>query len=292
MTNTLTLHGASTALFSTWFMVEEWGVLFDCGDGVSAALMHKARKVRHVFLSHPDRDHISGMLQFHQLYGGSHLRIYYPADAGSFAPLAEFCTRFDPQITGTTWVPLTAGDVVDIGKGRSVRAIENGHIRGIKPGIRSLSFIVQQSVRKLRAEHHGKTGPEIAALRKAGGNDAITDLSVSVPLIYGADTPVETDGRYDDADILIHEATFLNHDDGSPDDPRRFKHSMLDDVLAMVATTRVRHLVLTHFSSRYSAAQINGAVRAGAEAHSLTCAISLVLPGMVSRDILSDTLPL
>ncbi len=271
-------------------MVEEWGVLFDCGDGVSAALMHKARKIRHVFLSHPDRDHISGMLQFHQLYGGPQLRIYYPADAGSFAPLAGFCRRFDPQIKGTAWIPITAGDVVDIGKGRRVRAIENGHMRGIKPGIRSLSFIVEQSVRKLRAGHIGKPGPEIAALRKALGEDAITDLSVSVPLIYSADTPVETDGRYHHADILIHEATFLNHDDGSPDDPRRFKHSMLDDVLAMVATTNVRHLVLTHFSSRYSAEQIVGAVEAGAAAHGLTCAISLVLPGVVSRDILGETL--
>ena len=40
----------STALFSTWFFVEELGLLFDAGDGVTANLMQKSRKVKQVFI--------------------------------------------------------------------------------------------------------------------------------------------------------------------------------------------------------------------------------------------------
>lgn len=78
----LTITGYSTALFSTWYFVEELGILFDCGDGVSAALLQKARKVEHVFISHADRDHLAGLLQFNQLLiheatflgGGEHIK--------------------------------------------------------------------------------------------------------------------------------------------------------------------------------------------------------------------------
>ncbi len=42
----LTLTGYSTALFSTWILVEELGILFDCGDGAVSGLLQKSRKAR------------------------------------------------------------------------------------------------------------------------------------------------------------------------------------------------------------------------------------------------------
>ena len=57
----LTITGYSTALFSTWYFVEEWGVLFDAGDGLISALLQKSRKIDHVFISHADRDHLTGL---------------------------------------------------------------------------------------------------------------------------------------------------------------------------------------------------------------------------------------
>lgn len=63
----LTITAYSTALFSTWYFIEEWGVLFDAGDGMISALLQKSRKVDNVFISHADRDHLTGLLQFNQL---------------------------------------------------------------------------------------------------------------------------------------------------------------------------------------------------------------------------------
>jgi len=50
----LTITGFSTALFSTWYFIDQLGILFDCGDGVSSALMQKAGKIKHVFISHAE----------------------------------------------------------------------------------------------------------------------------------------------------------------------------------------------------------------------------------------------
>lgn len=280
-----TLRGASTALFSTWYMAEQWGLMFDCGDGASAALMHKARKVRHLFVSHADRDHVAGLLAFQQLYGGPHLTIHYPKDSGSFPALARFCRDFDPWITGTRWHAVDDGEVVPLGKGLSVRARENSHMSGIRPGIRSLSYFVERSVRKLNPDFAGMTGPAIAALRRNLGEAAITTEQRSLALAYSADTGVLHDGRYDGAEILIHEATFIDREDSSPD-PARFRHSVLEDVLGMVAAAGVGHLVLGHFSGRYDAARIGEAVREGVARHGIDARVSLVLPGAVCHDIL------
>ena len=290
MSAALTLRGASTALFSTWYMVEQWGLMFDCGDGASAALMHKARKVRHLFLSHADRDHIAGLLAYQQLYGGPRLTIHYPADSGSFPALARFCADFDPWIEGTVWNPVAPGERVDVGGGRTVRAMENTHMSGIRPGIKSLGYFVESSVRKLRPEYHGLLGSEIAALRAERGDDAMTVEQRSLALAYSADTGVIADGRYDGAGVLIHEATFIDREDSSEGDPTRYRHSVLKDVLEMVAAARPAHLVLGHFSGRYKPAQIEGAVREGCARHGLAMPVSLVMPGAVGHDILAETL--
>lgn len=55
----LTISGYSTALFSTWFFIKELGLLFDAGDGVLSGLLQKRDKVRHVFISHADRDQLT-----------------------------------------------------------------------------------------------------------------------------------------------------------------------------------------------------------------------------------------
>jgi ribonuclease Z len=106
MKKKLTISGFSTALFSTWYFVDEMAMLFDCGDGVASGLLHKARKVKHLFITHADRDHLAGLLQFNQLNSRPGLNIYYPKDCGSFPALSEFCGKFDPQVSGAKWIPL------------------------------------------------------------------------------------------------------------------------------------------------------------------------------------------
>ena len=63
----LTITGYSTALFATWYFIEELRLLFDAGDGVAPTLLQKSRKIDHIFLSHADRDHVTGLLRLNEL---------------------------------------------------------------------------------------------------------------------------------------------------------------------------------------------------------------------------------
>jgi ribonuclease Z len=288
MSDYLTITGFSTALYSTWYFVDELSCLFDCGDGACSGLLQKSRKVKHVFITHPDRDHLAGLVQFCQLNGRDGLTIYYPAGSGSFPALADFLQRFDPHIAGTNWVPLEPGDEVPVRKGVVVRAVENRHLRTKAGGqTRSLSYFVESVVRKLKPEHEGKGGRELAALRDAEGEDAISVEGRHKLLVYSGDTPVELDGRYDEAEILIHEATFLSTDELDPDDPGRSEHSCLDRVMEMVARSRIGTLIVGHFSSRYDESDIAASVSEMARRHRVEIPIRIVFPGKLAHDILA-----
>lgn len=283
----LTLTAYSTALFSSWFFCEELKVLFDCGDGVCSGLMQKSQKIKHVFLSHADRDHVAGLLQFNQLNGREGLKIYYPKDCGSFPALADFCDKFDPISKGSTWIPLGDGEEVRIREDLIVRAIRNRHV-DLNRGVKSLSFVVEAETRKLKAEHVGKSGTEIARIRAEYGAEAVSDLTRTIKLIYSGDTPVEWDGRYDGAEVLIHEATFLTGTEMASNDPRRNPHSSLEDVVAMIEQARIQHLVLSHFSSRYHDDQIDEAIRHEFSKQDIDLPVYRVLPGKVSRDVMRN----
>lgn len=281
MPQPITITAFSTALFSTWVFIEQYGLLFDCGDGVTSTLLQKARKVQYAFISHPDRDHLTGLIQFNQLNGREGLTICYPKDSGSFAALTEFTANFDPHITGTCWTPLSAGDVVDIKKDLCVKAMANRHVNG---GLtKSLSYIVDRTKKKLRTEFSDLAGGEIARMRQELGDEALFDSITETEIIYSGDTPVETDGRYSNARVLIHESTFLNRNELQQGNTERHRHSSLDAVMEMVSETNVELLILGHFSSRYSAAEIDEAIAAEKARCGITIPVAVIYPGRVAH---------
>lgn len=287
--NSLTITGFSTALFSTWYLIDELAVLFDCGDGVTSALMQKSRKAKHIFISHADRDHVSGLLQFSQLNSRKGLKIYYPASSGSFPSLAEFTRKFDPHVSGAEWIPIEAGDEIRLREDAVVRAVENQHVKKTDEGqTKSLSFFVDAISRKLKPEFKGLHGSEIGKIRREQGEEAISDISRRTILTYSGDTPIELDGRYAESEILIHEATFLTAGEIEPDNPKRNKHSSLDQVIAMVRDSNIKQLVLGHFSSRYSHEQIDEAICHECEMNGIKIPVYRVLPGQLMRDVLSN----
>ena len=149
----LTITGYSTALFSTWYFIEEWGILFDAGEGLISALLQKSRKIDQVFITHADRDHITGLLQFLQLNARPGLpNIHYPKDSGSFPALETFSKKFDPHVARTVWTPITEGDEIAITKDLFIRPLRNGHVPVDQHIIKSLGYLVVQSRKKLRPE--------------------------------------------------------------------------------------------------------------------------------------------
>jgi len=279
----LTITAASTALFSTWVFVENFGLLFDAGDGASAGLGQKCRKIRHIFVTHADRDHICGLLQLNQLNARHGIpSIYYPKDCGSFPALRDFVGKFDPQSGSASWIGLEAGNFVDLNKEYLVEARTSEHVSSGEL-TKALDYTVCSRRRSLRDGLKDLSGPEIAKLRKSKGDSHIMESRIEKLIGYSGDAPKLDRERWQGVKILIHEATFL--------DPKtaRNSHSNLPQVIHAASELELEALILLHFSARYSKEEIENAIRREAEAASPSFPIFAVYPGEIVKDVLSST---
>lgn len=286
-----TLSGYSTALFSTWYFIEEMGLLFDAGDGVCSALTQKSRKINHAFISHADRDHITGLCQLSQLNAKDGFpKIYYPKDSGSFPALKSFLDKFDPHISGGEWIPLEDKATVQLKPDLMVQAIRNTHINVSAEIIKSFGFKVYETRSKLKSMYHGLSQQELVNLIKAHGRDDLHEpLHLNI-LAYSGDTPTSAeDGeKWADVKVLIHEATFFKSDAHLIQNERINKHSLLEDVLEMAAQLKqLDTLVLGHFSKRYHTEEIEEQVKKACTYFGIKIPVYCVLPGQTQFDILN-----
>jgi ribonuclease Z len=284
----MTITGYSTALFATWYFVEEWGILFDAGDGLISALLQKSRKIDQVFISHADRDHLTGLLQFNQLNARpGYPVIHYPKDATSFPALEKFSKAFDGQVARTVWTPVTEGDEIPIAKDLLVLPLRNGHVPVAPSIIKSLGYTVVQTRKKLKPEFLGLSGEELRVLGERIGRENLSIELRENMLAYSGDTPVEDGAKWDNTRVLIHEATFLGGGEDIKTRDYGNKHSTLPAVMEMVASLKLGALILGHFSSRFPATEIDTAIRRQCEHYAVNFPVHRVLPGETAVDILA-----
>lgn len=281
----LTIHGYSTALFATWYFIEELGLLFDAGDGLVSNLLGKAGKIKNVFISHADRDHITGLFQYNQLFAKTTLNIHYPKDANSFKYLNEFLTRFDPHMQHAQWKPFNDLDCISIKNKYSVQGFENQHIN-VPNQLKNLSYKVIETKQKLKAEFSNLNSKEIVALKKEKGDDYIKEKIQSNVLIYSGDTPVLEHSKYDHCKTVIHEATFLTKEETETKNNKN-KHSSLEDVMEMAANVSIENLVLGHFSSRYDTAIIDEKIKKLIKYYNIKIPVYRMPIGKMQKDILN-----
>ena len=285
---TYTITGYSTALFSTWYFIEELGLLFDAGDGVTSSLLQKSRKIDHVFISHADRDHVTGLLKLNQLNARDGFpKIYFPKNARSFLSLEEFAKTFDSNVQQTIWTPIDEDAHIEIRKDLFVQSVKNHHVRTEPNDVKSLGFQVYQTKSKLKEVFLGLSQTEIVqAAHKIGKENMTYEIRTNI-LAYSGDTPVENFDRWHNTQILIHEATFLRRNE--LDDSGRYnRHSNLEDVLKMASEISIDTLILGHFSSRYSTEEIDRTIKDMCKEFNIKTPVYRVLPGRTHRNILSE----
>jgi len=279
----------STALFSTWINVEELNLLIDAGDGLTAGLLQKSRKIKHVFVTHPDRDHLNGLPQFIQLNSRSDYPIiHYPKDSGSFPAMRQFLHKFDPHIEGAQWKGIEDGQTIKIKQGFEIDAVRNEHIICPQGVHKSLSYKLYTTKSKLKPEFKNYTSDQIKNIAIDKGKDFLSQTIRTNIISFSGDTPVDDYSKWDHSEILIHEATFLREDLNIPSKARN-KHSTLEEVLKMVKEININTLILTHFSTRYSKEQIDESVLELIKAYGIQIPVYIIYPGEICRDILSGT---
>lgn len=289
---TLTLSAYSTALFSTWWMVEEFALLLDCGDGASAALLQKSRKVRTIAMSHSDRDHLAGLPQFLQLNvrDGGLPKVLYPRDCDSFSVLRDFSHRFDrfhlEAGQGNEWLPMAPGDSLPLGKANAwISPVRNRHIEVEEALVKSVGYRVRRETQHLKPEYQGRPGEEIARLREQLGEQKIMEHQAETLLAYSGDTPIEEAAYWGSTSLLIHEATFLTAAEMERLG-QDLRHSALDQVLPLAAELSPEALVLGHFSTRYTRRQIREAITRLCDRLRPRFPVFAVMPGEIRRDLL------
>lgn len=284
----LTISGYSTALFSTWYFIEELGLLFDAGDGIISNLLQKSRKIKSVFISHADRDHLTGLLQLNQLNARPAFpKIYYPKDARSIAAFETFSKSFDSQVKQTEWLPLEEGEEIEIKKDIIVRSVKNNHVPAPGSLAKSFGYLVQARKYKLKREYLQMPKNELINLRKERGDAFVTDEVRDNILAYSGDTPVENFSFWNNTEILIHECTFLSKKEIADNDSRRNKHSVLEDVLQAAAGINLQTLILGHFSSRYTNEEIDECINSCCKHYHIGFPIYRLLPGRYVHNVIS-----
>ena len=259
----------------------------DAGDGLVAGLMSSGDTVKTIAVSHADRDHLSGLLHFLQLFGKPGTpRILYPESSVSFPALGDFSKAFDPHQPGSpTWIPIRAGMEFPLEGGLILKTLSNRHVPAEPGQTKSLSFVLLRRNRKLKAEYRGLPGQELAELKKLNGADFISEPLDHEELLYTADTPMEPAGHWGKPKVMIHECTFL--DRATAETKHQIaRHAWLDAVLDVAAEVSPAALVLSHFSTRYTAEEIEKAIFQGAAKRLLPFPVHAVLPGVVRRDLL------
>lgn len=290
----LTISGFSTALYATWFFVDDLALLLDCGDGASAGLLQKSRKVRTIAISHSDRDHLNGLPQFLQLNAREKGLpvVLYPRDCGSFGNLRDFLHEFDRRglkaSEGNRWEGMASAATWPLGKAKAVlEALPNRHIE-CEPGlIKSLSYRIFADHHRLRPEFAGRGEAEIAAARKRYGDSAVMISDRDTLLTYSADSPIESPDFWGKTRILIHESTFLHKEDAVSHN-QEMRHSALNQVLPMACEVVSEALILSHFSTRYSNRRILSEIRRECRRLRPRFPVFAVLPGTIHRDILNE----
>lgn len=270
------LEGYSKAIYSTWFYYGPDRILFDAGEGVASRLENRAFAIRRVCLSHGHLDHISGLptLVHIRMAGMGEktkpLHIYYPEGDGFVEGLKAHLDRAMGRMTyDLVWQPLgpgaripLTGDADDEGAPRQherwLETFPTRHTRGRL----TLGYRVVEHRNRLRPEHAGLPPETIRALVQTHGRAGITEEYDHRLLAYlGDGVPLDVE-PYEGADILLHEATFL---DGN--DRENYVHSTLDEAVKAAVEARARNLVLFHLSSRYPRRQMRLAVPAALKAH-------------------------
>ena len=240
-------------------------LLFDCGEGTQQQMMRAktGMKISSIFITHFHADHflgIPGLIQTMSFNGRTEpLDIYGPSWTKHMVKLlielGYYKLGFDINAH-----ELEDGEIVERGE-YSVRAIATDH------GVPSLGYVLEETKRigrfnKERAMELGvPVGPLFSKLQRGEAvtvNGRIIDPSTVIgksrpgrKLVYSGDTrpcePIEKASF--GADMLIHDATLA---DELKNWAIETKHSTSKEAAILAKKAKVKQLVLTHISSRYS----------------------------------------
>lgn len=245
----LTIEGYSRAAVQTYWRLPELKIGFDLGaqpwDFMGTSTW---------FVTHTHLDHVAALPIYvarRRMMKMGPPKIYLPAHA---VPLVEQLlrafSRLDRGRLPCDLIGVNAGDEIELSRESVVTVHHTKHT------VPSVGYMVWQRRNKLKAEYQGLDGEEIRDLRLSGVE--VTEQR-RVPLLayLGDSSPQGLDDNPDMylARVLIAEMTFVAPAHRK-EKIHKHGHMHLDDFVARKDRFQNERIIASHFSTRYSHAQI------------------------------------
>ncbi|GMH21935.1 hypothetical protein Nepgr_023778 [Nepenthes gracilis] len=213
-----------------------------------------------LFISHGHMDHIGGLPMYVATRGLFSMKpptiIVPKAIKEHVEKLFEVHRAIDQSELKHNLIGLDVGEEFYIRKDLKVRAFKTYHV------IPSQGYVVYLIKQKLKQEYIGLSGSEIKDLRLSGVE--ITNIITSPEIAFTGDTTADFLVDLANADalrarILVMECTFID-DTMTVDHAREYGHTHLAEIVGNSQKFENKAILLIHFSARYQADEIKGAV--------------------------------
>ncbi|GHA68804.1 ribonuclease Z [Streptomyces termitum] len=236
------------------------GLLFDPGEGTQRQMLRAgvaAHDLNRICVTHFHGDHslgLAGVIQRINLDQVAHpVTAHYPASGQDFFDRLRYATAYRESVE-ITEEPVAADGVLAVTGAFTLEA------RRLSHPVESFGYrLVEPDGRRLLPERlaaHGIAGPDVGRIQREGSLggvllDEVSEVRRGQRFAFVMDTRL-CDGVHalaDGVDLLVIESTFLDEDERLATD---HGHLTAGQAAAVARDAGVRHLVLTHFSQRYS----------------------------------------
>ncbi|MFF9714628.1 ribonuclease Z [Streptomyces sp. NPDC014603] len=236
------------------------GILFDPGEGTQRQMLRAgvaAHDLNRICVTHFHGDHslgLAGVIQRINLDRVPHeITAHYPRSGQRFFDRLRYATAYRETVA-LTEAPVDTDGPVARTPGYTLEA------RRLSHPVESYGYrLTEPDGRRMlpdRLAAHGITGPDIGRLQRDGVLDGVRLEDVSEPrrgqsFAFVMDTRL-CDGVHalaEGCDLLVIESTFLDEDGQLAAD---HGHLTAGQAARVARDAGVHHLVLTHFSQRYS----------------------------------------
>jgi ribonuclease Z len=238
----LDIIGYSVAGEETVVAMPQLDVCFDIGKAPDQVI-----PINHVLLTHGHMDHAAGIayyLSHRKFCGQTPGTILTPENlVPSIKQVISAWGRLDGNKIPAKIVPVKPGDQYQIKPNLITKVFPTKHSRG------SVGFAVIETRKKLKAEYHNLSGPQLVELKK---NGTTIDYPVEIPIAaYLGDTQYVDFAQLDyiaKSKILIAECTFFVDEHTERADAGRHMH--IDEFASLIQRMENENIVITHLTLR------------------------------------------